>query len=164
MNPANGGWAIFLSLLVSLLLSVVHLPETWPAWLGYLRPNWMLLVVFFWVVEVPHRVGLIAIWVLGLFVDVLQAEPLGLNGFILASVTYIAWRFYERLRMYSVLQQCVVVLLMAIAAEVLRSVVLGLSGRDEWHYLALLRPMVSMVLWPFLFIVLLRVRTGLRVE
>ena len=164
MNPANGGWVIFLSLLVALLLSVVHLPEAWPAWLGWLRPNWMLLVVFFWVVEVPDRVGLIAIWVLGLFVDVLQAEPLGLNGLILASVTYLAWRFYERLRMYSVLQQCIVILILVIAAEVARAFVLDWSGRAEWHYLLIVKAMVSMVIWPFVFLVLLRARTGLRVE
>ena len=164
MNPANGGWVIFLSLLLAMLLSIVHLPQTWPSWLGWLRPDWLLLVLFFWVVELPHRVGLIAIWILGLFVDVLLAEPLGLNGLILASVTYISWRFYERLRMYSVLQQCVVLLFFSLGAQLLRGFVLSLERNYVWDPAMLVSPIVTLVVWPFLFLILIRIRTGLRVE
>ena len=40
MNPMAGGWLILLTLAFAMLLAVVHLPETWPAWLGWLRPVW----------------------------------------------------------------------------------------------------------------------------
>ena len=164
MNPANGGWVILLSLVAAMLLGVVHLPETWPGWLGWLRPNWLVLVVFFWVVELPHRLGLIAVWCFGLLVDVLYADPLGFNGFVLAGVTYVAWRFFERLRMYSVLQQCGIVFLLTLAAEVLRVFVIGLGSQRTWQWGVLVVPTVSMVLWPLLFLLLLRIRTGVRVE
>ncbi len=164
MNPANGGWVILLSLVVAMLLGVVHLPETWPSWLGWLRPNWLILVVFFWVVELPHRVGLIAIWCFGLLVDVLYADPLGLNGFVLAAVTYVAWRFFERLRMYSVLQQAGLVFLLTLAAEVLRIFVVGLGSERDWQWPVLVIPVMSMIFWPLVFLILLRVRTGVRVE
>ena len=77
MNPANGGWVILLSLLVAMMLGVIHLPESWPIWFGWFRPNWLLVVLFFWVIELPQRIGLIAVWCLGLFVDVLST----LSGF-----------------------------------------------------------------------------------
>jgi len=164
MNPANGGWVIFLSLLIAMLLSIVHLPQAWPTWLGWLRPDWLLLVLFFWVVELPHRVGLISIWILGLFVDVLLAEPLGLNGLILSSVTYLSWRFYERLRMYSVLQQCVVLLFFGLGAQLLRGFVLSFERNYVWDPVVFMSPLMTLLVWPFLFLVLLRIRTGLRVE
>ena len=164
MNPGNGGWVIFLSIVAAMLLGVVHLPESWPVWLGWLRPNWLILVLFFWVVEVPHRVGLIGIWFAGLFVDVLYAEPLGLNGLILAGVTYIGWRFFERLRMYSVLQQCGLVFLLVVMAELLQVLALGMGSERQWGWEVLVSPLVTMVIWPVAFLFLLRIRTGMRVE
>ncbi len=164
MNPSQGGWVIFLTMLAAMLLMVVHLPQDWPGWLGWFRPNWLLLVLFFWVVEVPHRVGLITMWLTGFFVDVLLADPLGTNGLILAGVTYLAWRFFERLRMYSVLQQCVVLYVLIASAEILRFLVRGLESDVEWNAGLFLIPMISMALWPVVYLLLLRLRTGLRVE
>ena len=164
MNPANGGWVILLSLIVAMMLGVLHLPESWPNWLGWLRPNWLLLVVFFWVIELPHRTGLIAVWCVGMFVDVLYADPIGLNGFILASVTYIAWRSFERLRMYSVLQQSGIVFLLVLGAELLRVITLGLGSERSWGWPVLITPFMTMLVWPFVFLFLLRIRTGVRVE
>ena len=164
MNPANGGWLIALTLIAAMLLGVVHLPESWPDWLGWLRPNWLLLVLFFWVIEVPHRVGLIAVWSMGLFVDVLYADPIGLNGIIMAGVSYMGWRFFERLRMYSVFQQCGILLLLVAGAELLRVLVLGVGSERPWGWNVLLSPLVTTVVWPLMFLFLLRLRTGARVE
>ena len=165
MNPARGGWLIAATILAAMLLGVVHLPESWPNWMGWLRPNWLLLVLFFWVIEVPHRIGLLAIWCTGLLVDVLYAAPMGLNGFILASVAYIGWRFFERLRMYSVLQQCGLLFLLVLVAEIVSLFVLGVLGSERaWRWQLLLSPLVTMALWPFMFLLLLRLRTGARVE
>ncbi len=164
MNPAHGGWIIFLSLLVALLLGVAHLPEDWPNWLGWLRPNWLVLVVLFWVIELPHRLSLIAAWCVGIVADALYAQPLGLSALVLACVTYLGRRFFERLRMYSVLQQCGVSFVLVLLGEVLRVSVMGLSSNARWSWGVLVVPFVSMLVWPLVFLLLLRVRTGLRVE
>jgi rod shape-determining protein MreD len=163
MNPFNGGWVILASLFVAMLLGVVHLPETWPQWLGWLRPNWLILVVFFWVIELPHRLGLIAAWIIGLLADALFAMPLGFNAFVLAGVTYIAWRFFERLRMYSVIQQCGVIFALVFTAEVL-AVFAQYASANEWSWQLIFVPVVSTVVWPFVYLLLIRIRTGVRVE
>ncbi len=164
MNPTRGGWVILVSLLVAMVLMVVHLPESWPGWLGWIRPHWLLLVLFFWVVELPHRIGLIAIWIVGLLVDALLAHPLGLNGFVLAATTYVAWRFYERLRMYSVVQQCGVLFVLIFVAQLLQVLVIGVQHEREWNWSLLLVPLVSTLMWPLVYLVLLRIRVAVRVE
>ena len=163
MNPTQGGWLILLTVTVAMVLAVAHFPETWPQWLGWLRPAWVAMVVFYWVMELPHRIGLIAAWVLGALVDVLQAEPLGLNGVILAAITYVAWRFYERLRMYSVVQQCGVVFLLVLGAEGARVMVLSLVEGRAWSWGVFGPPLISLVLWPFLALILARLRLQFRV-
>ncbi len=37
MNPARGGWLILFTLLCAMVLAILHLPETLPDWLGWLR-------------------------------------------------------------------------------------------------------------------------------
>ncbi|MEQ8857317.1 MAG: rod shape-determining protein MreD [Pseudomonadales bacterium] len=163
MNPTQGGWLILLTVATAMVLSVVHLPETWPQWLGWLRPAWVALVIFYWVMELPHRIGLIAAWIIGALVDVLLAEPLGVNGLILAAITYVAWRFYERLRMYSVVQQSGVVLLLVLGAELLRALVLNLVDDRALSWGLLGPPVTSMLLWPLVALVLGNLRLRFRV-
>ena len=164
MNPAKGGWLILLSVAVALILAVVHLPESWPQWLGWLRPAWVAVVVFFWVMELPHRLGLISAWLVGLAADVLQADPLGLNGILLAAITYIAWRFYERLRMYSVIQQCGVVFVLVLVSEVLRALVQDAAWERGLSWELLLPAGTSMLVWPLVYLILQRFRVQFRVE
>jgi rod shape-determining protein MreD len=164
LNPANGGWLILVTILFAMILGVLHLPEAWPAWLGWWRPAWVSMVVFYWVLALPNRLGLIAAWMLGFLVDALNADPLGLNGFLLATITYIAWRFYERLRMYSIVQQCGVVFLLVLAAETLRLLVEDLMFSRGMSWGVVLPAFTSMLLWPFLFLLLDRLRASARVE
>ena len=81
MNPINGGWVILLTLLFALVLSVFRLPENWPDWLAWFRPSWVLIVLFFWVMELPHRLGLISAWLIGLLlVEQLEGSFSGVMG------------------------------------------------------------------------------------
>lgn len=164
MNPSNGGWLILVTILVALVLAVLHLPETWPQWLGWLRPAWMAMVIFYWVMALPHRLGLISAWIVGLLLDVLQGDPLGLNGFLLAGITYVAWRFYERLRMYSIAQQAGVVFVLVLIAETTRLLVQDLTFDRGLSWGVLLPALMSMVIWPFLLLLMDRMRTSVRVE
>lgn len=164
MNPGNGGWLIFLTIVGAMLLAIVHLPESWPQWLGWLRPAWVPMVLFYWVLSVPHRVGLISAWIVGLFLDVLQGEPLGLNGVLLASITFIGWRFYERLRMYAGLQHSLLILVLVFGIELVRRLVnLAMHG-EPVGWLFLLIPLTSAVLWPFLDLLLGSFARRVRVE
>ena len=164
MNPSNGGWLIALTVFLGLILSGLHLPEHWPQWLGWLRPAWVVLVLFFWVLEVPHRVGLISAWAVGLLLDVLQADLLGLNGMVLAGVTYFTWKFNERIRMYSVLQQCSVVFAMVSGGELLRMLVQDFAFDRGFSWGPVSVAAVSAVLWPFVYLMLLKLRRQFRVE
>lgn len=164
MNPTRGGWLILLTVAAAMVLGVVHLPETWPYWLGWLRPAWVAMVIFYWVMELPHRIGLIAAWVIGALVDVMQVEPLGLNGLILAGITYVAWRFYERLRMYTLLQQCGVLFVLVLAAEILRALIMDVAFDRAWSWGLIGPPLMTLVLWTPVALMLARLRFRFRVE
>ncbi len=167
MSPARGGWVILLSVVLAMLLSVVQLPQGTPDWLAWLRPNWLLLVVFYWVMALPHRLGLITAWLIGLFADVLHGEALGVNAFGLAGITYVTWSLYERLRMYTRAQQALLVLVLATLLELVllaaQLVTLGLSF--EWMGLVqtLVTAVMTALFWPPVFLVLRWLRRHLKV-
>lgn len=164
MNPTRGGWVILLTIVFAMLLAVVHFPAGTPEWVGWLRPSWLVLVVFYWVMALPQRFGMISAWITGLLVDVLYADPLGVNGFCLAALTYVTWSFYERFRMYSVAQQGAVVFLLVLGTEFIRMCAQWISRDGTLSFWVFVPAVASTVAWPLVATVLRRIRYQFSVE
>lgn len=64
-------------------------------WMIFLPSEWVMLVVFFWVTVLPHRLSFILFWVFGFLLDVLYQHPLGLNGACLAAIVYLGQQIYD---------------------------------------------------------------------
>lgn len=120
---------IGLSVVVAMLLAVVRLPEV-PDWLGWLRPDWGVVFLFYWTVAAPGRTGVVSAWLAGFFFDVLLGEPLGLHGVGFATITYLAMRFQPRLAMYTLTQQTAVLAVASAALALLQSAVQLVVGGD----------------------------------
>jgi len=119
--------------------------------------------VFFWVLAVPHRFGLVAAWLLGFVVDVLLAQPLGLNGAVLAVFTYITWSLYERLRMFSAIQQSIILFCLLLLAEFVRMLGLTLLIERELQFGFAIVALASAMMWPVVRLLLEKVQFGCRV-
>ncbi len=148
MIPFRGGWAVVLTLLLALTLSATQLPFQAPWWFALLRPEWVLLAVFYWGIERPDRVPMIFVWLLGLVLDVLQGSPLGINGLCLAAVVFVAWSFYERIRMFSRLQQAIVLFFLALGLECVKSITAVLVQGTQVSVTLVVPAIVAMVMWP----------------
>ncbi len=162
MNLTRGGWLILLTVIAAFLLTLARAPVGSPEWLGWLRPGWIVLVVYFWAMEVPHRIGLISTWIMGFFVDIVFADPLGLNGIVLTTITFFTWRFHERLRMYAVLQQAWVAAAMVLFSEGARR--LAHDQAQAWLPVTVLPAITSMFVWPAVYLLLGKLTQRFRVE
>ncbi|MCH8133804.1 MAG: hypothetical protein IIA30_14735 [Myxococcales bacterium] len=101
---------------------------------------------------------------LPLLVWVLETVAHAAYGAVLAGITYIVWRFYERLRMYSVVQQASVVFVLLLASEAVRMVVRDLAWDRGWTWGIAVPALTSTLLWPIVYRVLQRFRLQFRVE
>lgn len=101
MSRARNGWVLPVSLLLALLLGLVPLPGALPA----LRPYWLALVLAYWLLETPDRVGLGTAFVLGLLADLAFGGLLGEQSLRLVVLAFILERFRARLRFFPVSQQ-----------------------------------------------------------
>jgi rod shape-determining protein MreD len=159
LRTAPGIWVILASFLIASLLLVMPLPD----WLEYYRPEWMALVVIYWSMALPHRFGLIGAWVLGFFVDVLEGSLLGLNGLVLALVAYLALSLYQRLRMFTMLQQSATVFMLVGLHQLVSFWVLTVSNQNTSPNLMFLVSAVSSaVIWPPTFYCLRYLRRSFR--
>ena len=145
MNPFQGGWLILVSIVCAMILAVARLPFG-PDWLAWLRPDWAVALLYFWGVTTPRRVGAMSAWILGLFFDVLLAGPLGLNGICLALATYIGKRHCERLSLFPVPQQFLVVLGIATVVQLVKRTALIFLLDVDWSLLAVVGPALTTAL------------------
>ena len=154
LNKNTGGWIIFISLLIAFLLTALPLP----AWANYWRPAWVAMVLIYWCMALPNKVGIGIAWCLGLLLDVQQGALLGQNALGLALIAYFVIQIHKRFRIFPLVQQSCLVGFMIIFYLLIASWITGIMGipPQTWTYWA---PAISsMVLWPWLFIILRDIR------
>jgi rod shape-determining protein MreD len=152
---ASGTPVILITFLAAAFLEVVPLPEV----LDALRPEWMALTLIYWVIALPHRIGVFWGFFAGLFQDALTGVLLGQHALAYVLVAYITLLAYKRLRVFSALQQSGVVFLLTGTAVLTTFTVQSIAREAVQAPLeALLPALVSAVLWRVVFVVLRQVR------
>jgi len=160
MARRSGSGVILVSLIIALILSVLPLPENLQSW----RPEWVLLVLFYWLVALPERIGFGVAWSLGIILDVMEGSLLGLNALALTVVTYFSLLFYQRLRMFSWLQQALSVFVLVALNQLLCHWIKGILGSSVQTLMFLVPAFVSALLWPWVFVVMRGVRRNFNVN
>lgn len=150
--PANPLF-IWASLLAALLLNMLQNIGFWgsAAWV----PDLLALVLVFWSVHQPLRVGIGAAFVFGLCMDVHQSGLLGANALAYAVLSYFAITIHRRLLWFSVPSQAVQVLPLFIAAQIIGLAVKLLAGGHFPGPSMFLAPLIQALLWPVVSVVLL---------
>ena len=138
-------WVVWLILAVALLLSVSSMPKFME--LG--RPLWLALFLTYWVLAVPHRVGMTTAWVIGLLADVLNGTLLGQNALILTLITFLVLTLHQRLRMFPMWQQSTVLLVVFGLAQLVQLWLNALTGSRPPTLTFVLPALVSALLWPW---------------
>ncbi|MBX3653600.1 MAG: rod shape-determining protein MreD [Ramlibacter sp.] len=146
--PANPLF-IWGTLVVALLLNMLPLGRM--PWI----PDFLALVLVFWSVHQPLRVGIGAAFVFGLAMDVHQAALLGQHALAYTTLSYFAITIHRRLLWFSVPSQAVQVLPLFAAAHAIELMVRMLGGAPFPGLGLLLAPLVESVLWPVVSVVLL---------
>jgi rod shape-determining protein MreD len=149
---------LLLALAVAVLLTLLPLPTA----LEPLRPYWVGLVLLYWALEVHEMVSLGMAFGVGLLLDILTGSLMGMNALSLVVLIYLVQRFRARLRFFPPWQQALAVLGLLVNDRIIRLWIASLVGEPlpAWHYWV--PPLVGMALWPWLFLLLDRIRAGRR--
>jgi rod shape-determining protein MreD len=146
--PAN---PIFIwgSLLLALVVNMLPLGRA--AW----TPDWLILVLVFWSVHQPLRVGIGAAFVFGLAMDVHQAALLGQHALAYTALSFFAITIHRRLLWFTVPSQAIQVLPLFALAHAIELAIRMLTGGAYPGWTVLLPPLIEGLLWPVISVLLL---------
>lgn len=156
----RGGGVIFTSFIVAIMLTLLPLPD----WIAYLRPEWVSLVLIYWCMALPERVGVGIGWIAGLFLDVIHGAVLGQYALALALVAYFTLSLHQRLRVFPLLQQMFMVLLLVLFQQLVVIWIKGFTGESPGSMRYWLPSLTTMLLWPWLFVLLRDLRRKYQVR
>ena len=112
----------------------------------------------------PHRVGIIAGWILGILTDVALGSVLGVHGMSFAIIAYLILVLTHRLRLFPLWQQSVVVGLMIGLNLVLSLWVQNFITTQPRHPMYWLPILSSTFFWPLVFLLLRDIRRNFNVR
>ncbi|GAA0716333.1 rod shape-determining protein MreD [Dokdonella soli] len=159
MNRARvQGWLFAGSFALALLLQLMPLPLA----LAPLKPYWIGLVLIYWAIEMPERVGLGFAFLFGMAGDVMTGELLGEQALRLVVLAFIVLRFRARLRFFPMGQQTLAVLALLLNDRIVMLMVRGFSGEAMPPATFWLAPLTGMLAWPFVYLLFDDLRARLR--
>ncbi len=146
----NGGWVILASFIIALLLTTIPLP----GWLNDWRPAWVAMMLIYWCIVLPERVGIGIAWLLGLMLDVHTGALLGQNALGLSVIAYLTLRLHKQIRLFPPLQQSVLICFYLLLFQFLTLWIRGIIGVPPQHWSFWAPVVSSMLLWPVFFIIM----------
>jgi rod shape-determining protein MreD len=158
MSRPRKPWLLPLSVFVALLLGLLPLPEM----LQPLRPYWLALVVAYWVIEDPDRVGLGFAFAMGVLADLAFGGLLGEQALRLTVMAFILQRFRAQLRFFPLSQQALAIGGLLVNDRVVSAAVHFALGEPQLPWSFWWAPLLGMVLWGPLFLLLDGFRLGRR--
>ncbi len=143
------------TMILALMLVMLPLPD----WAQAFRPDWVTLVMIYWVMALPENVGVTVAWIFGLLLDVAQGAILGQHALGLVLVAYLVMLQYQRIRVFSLLQQSLVIFVLLMIKQLLVLWVNGIVGQaPEEIFRYFLPSFVGAIIWPWLFVILRDIR------
>ena len=147
--PVRAGF-IVATLLAALFLN--FLP--WPDWCSWLKPDFVALVVLYWCIEQPRKLGFTAAWLLGLLMDIADGSLFGQHAFAYTILAYAGIVLHRRVLMFSLAPQVFHVVLLLLFNDLVVLAIRMLAGSDFPGYSYFAGSLVAGALWPPLSVLL----------
>ena len=134
-------WFIVLTLFFALLLNLIpfgRLPGI---------PDWVALVLAFWCIHQPLKVGMSAAFVLGLAMDVADASVMGQHALAYVLLAFVAAGLSRRVLWFPLAQQALHVLPMFLGMQLAMLIARLLGGAEFPGVLWFLSSFTAALLW-----------------
>ena len=137
-----------LTFFVALILSLIMLP------LGYIAPEWLLLVNIYWAIALPSNQKLFIAFLSGFFVDIVLVQPLGITSLSYVLLIYIILYLYNSLRYMTIIQQMVVLFVLLIIKQHFFIWTCYVFSFDANYSALIISSLITGSLWPITYFLL----------
>lgn len=140
--------AVIISFVAASVLEVVILPESFYSY----RPEWLVLTLIYWLLRHPEKIGVSTSVMVGLIMDVISGTPLGVNTLSFSLIAYLVLNMHQRIKMFPVIQQSLVVFFLVsinlMVVHVFSVLLHNADGGLTYLWLSL----TSAIVWPLVLI------------
>jgi rod shape-determining protein MreD len=136
--------SVMLSFILAMMLRILPLPMDWFAW----NPDWLALLLIYWTLLAPDRVGIVTAWLVGFFADVLTGRLFGQHALAYAVMAYSNLQMRQKLLGLPMLAQSVWVLFLLLLAQVLILWTQRMDMAESMRALYWLPSLTGALAWP----------------
>jgi rod shape-determining protein MreD len=160
INDYFGFGRIIITLVAAMGLRVA----AWPNIIEIINPDWVLLVLIYWSLAAPERVGIFHAWAFGLLTDVLTGKLFGQYALAYSLVIYICLKLHKRLRQFPIVQQGLFIFFCLLLSQLLLFLIKNLQHPAQLKATFWLPVFTGTFCWPLVFTVLRFVRLARRLK
>jgi rod shape-determining protein MreD len=146
--PARAGF-IAATVMIALILNLLP----WRDITGL--PDWTALVLTFWCIHQPRKIGIGAAWMLGVIMDTANGALLGQHALAYSVLAFASIAYSRRILWFPIWPQAMHVFLLLISCQLLMLAVRMVTGGAFPGLLWFLGSVVSALLWPVVTFLLL---------
>ncbi len=156
----RGIWVIIASFFAAAAFVVAPLPSIF----DWLRPDWLALVLIYWCIALPHRVGIFSGFALGLCMDVIRGGLLGQYAASYTVIAFISAKMYRRMRNFPVWQQAITVFIILIIGQAVIYWIKGFIDEPVDFKYYWIPSIVGLIVWPLVYLFLRAIRRYFHVQ
>ena len=141
--PTNKLKSIYLSIILALILLL--LPCS--GFVLTMRPDFMLLVIIFWLIRAPNLCNVGTAWFVGLFVDLATGGIFGQYALAYTITAFFAVTYQKRLVLFSRTQQLIYVFLLLFISQLIMLVIKTFAGAQFMGWTYFIPSITGVLLW-----------------
>ncbi len=134
---------VYLTLFLALLLQLLP----WSGFMLNIKPDFLLLVLLFWLLRAPQICNIGVAWMAGVFMDLINGDLFGVNALAYALTAFLAVMYQRRLILFTVLQQSGYVFLLLFVNQVILLLLKTFTGSEYFGWTYFVPSISGILLW-----------------
>ena len=143
--PVKAGFIVF-TFVAALLANLLP----WSGWGLAIKPDFVALVVLYWCIQQPRKVGFTSAWLLGLVMDVAEGSLFGQHALAYSVLAFGGIVLHRRVLRFSMRDQVLHVLVLLLLNDVMVLAIRMLAGAGFPGLKYFIGSLTAAALWPAL--------------
>ncbi len=135
------------SIYLSILVALICLLLPWSGFALTMRPDFMLLVIIFWLIRAPNLCNVGTAWFVGLFVDLATGGIFGQYALAYTITAFFAVSYQKRLVLFNGTQQLFYVFILLFISQVSLLIIKTFAGAQFMGWTYFLPSISGVLLW-----------------